>query len=77
MSEKILLKLDPFLKRKIEVVAMKQKMSFEEAIIFLAEKVITPIRRDVSRKKFFFAAEVITPMPRADRCAGAAKAKAI
>lgn len=50
MFERILLSLDPFLKRKIEVVAMEQKMSLEEAIIFLAEKVITPIRREASRK---------------------------
>lgn len=45
MFEDIVLCLDPFLIRKIEVVALERGMTFAEAAIFLCQAVITP-RRD-------------------------------
>lgn len=47
MFEDVVLKIDPFLRRKIEIVAMEHEMTFAEAVIFLCSKVITPKQRDV------------------------------
>ena len=38
------LKIDPFLYRKIEKVSELKKISIEDAVVFLLEKVITPSR---------------------------------
>ena len=38
----IMLSLDPFLARKVEVVAIERGMTFEAALFFLLERVITP-----------------------------------
>ncbi len=38
----IMLSLDPFLARKVEVVAIERGLTFEQALFFLLEEVITP-----------------------------------
>lgn len=38
----ILLSIDPFLARKIEVIAIERKTTFVDALIFLLQTVITP-----------------------------------
>ena len=42
MSKEVILKLDPFLYRKVQIVASAEKLSLDEAVIFLLGKVITP-----------------------------------
>lgn len=41
----IMLSLDPFLARKIEVVALERGLTFDGALFFLLEAVITPRRK--------------------------------
>lgn len=38
----IVISIDPFLARKIEVIARKRKTTFTKALIFLLQRVITP-----------------------------------
>lgn len=38
----IVLSIDPFLARKIEVVATERNLSFADALLFLLQAVITP-----------------------------------
>ena len=43
--------------KRIEKVATRKKMTFEEAVNFLVQEVVTPRRRE----RIFFAGKVVTP----------------
>lgn len=40
--DELILSLDPFLARKVEVVARERGLTFEDALFFLLQRVITP-----------------------------------
>ena len=42
MHKQITIKVDPFLYRKVQIVAESKKLSLDDAAIFLLQKVITP-----------------------------------